>query len=662
MYLNLLLAFALLTALLFAVPVRWKAPITAVVTAILSVAAAVPAVKALASGTTTEITRMQGPVFGEESIAVDPLSGLFLIIIAVTSVAAVLYSCGYMKHYYGKKPPVQFSLHYTAFAALVASMMMVVTSSGGFSFLFGWEMMTIASFLLILFDAQRPEVLRAALTYLIMMHVGFVFLVAGFAGIDAVCGSAGFDCLPRCYASRHTLSLFVIFLIGFGMKAGIFPMHVWLPEAHPAAPSHVSALMSGVMIKTGVYGVIRVAGAITEVGQLHTGGIILLAAGIVTGLWGAVQAAAQNDAKRLLAYSSMENVGIIFIALGVAALGAGADDPVVASIALCGALLHTFNHSLFKSLLYFGTGNLYSQMHTTLLDRFGGTAKRMPVTAALFLLATAAICALPPLNGFAGEFLIYLGMLDSVSNGVNVLYAAGGITALALIGGIVLLAFAKLFGVVFLGTPRHRSVHSVTEVDGLRLASMAIPAAGIVLAGLLPQYAVRMVSAAAAEFSPAAVYLVEANVAPTLTRVSLTAFLLIIAVALLYTVNVRAQRRRTLSHGPTWGCGFTAPDTRMQYTGESFAEGLESLASTFNSDIVEGRVVDKGEIFPPAVRNYNVRHKDRVGRLFSAWWIEMLRLINQRIMRLRTGKINNYIFFALMFLVLIFVLSLFNII
>ena len=182
------------------------------------------------------------------------------------------------------------------------------------------------------------------------------------------------------------------------------------------------------------------------------------------------------------------------------------------------------------------------------------------------------------------------------------------------------------------------------------------------LAGLLPQYAVRMVSAAAAEFSPAAVYLVEANVAPTLTRVSLTAFLLIIAVALLYTVKVRAQRRRTLSHGPTWGCGFTAPDTRMQYTGESFAEGLESLASTFNSDIVEGRVVDKGEIFPPAVRNYNVRHKDRVGRLFSAWWIEMLRLINQRIMRLRTGKINNYIFFALMFLVLIFVLSLFNII
>ena len=348
-------------------------------------------------------------------------------------------------------------------------------------------------------------------------------------------------------------------------------------------------------------------------------------------------------------------------AMAVAALGAGADDPVVASIALCGALLHTLNHSLFKSLLYFGAGNLYSQMHTTLLDHFGGAAKRMPVTAALFLLATAAICALPPLNGFAGEFLIYLGMMDSVSNGVNVLYAVGGITALALIGGIVLLAFAKLFGVIFLGSPRHEGMNSVREVEGLRLGAMAIPAAGIIMAGLLPQYAVRVVSAAAAEFSPAAVYLVEADVAPTLTRVSLTAALLIILAALLYTVKVRAQRRRNVTQGPTWGCGFTAPDARMQYTGESFAEGLESLASTFNSDIVEGRVVDKGEIFPPAVRNYNVRHKDRVGRLFSAWWIEMLRMINQRIMRLRTGKINNYIFFALMFLVLVFVLSLFNI-
>lgn len=228
-------------------------------------------------------------------------------------------------------------------------------------------------------------------------------------------------------------------------------------------------------------------------------------------------------------------------------------------------------------------------------------------------------------------------------------------------GGIVLLAFAKLFGVIFLGSPRHEGMNSVREVEGLRLGAMAIPAAGIIMAGLLPQYAVRVVSAAAAEFSPAAVYLVEADVAPTLTRVSLTAALLIILAALLYTVKVRAQRRRNVTQGPTWGCGFTAPDARMQYTGESFAEGLESLASTFNSDIVEGRVVDKGEIFPPAVRNYNVRHKDRVGRLFSAWWIEMLRMINQRIMRLRTGKINNYIFFALMFLVLVFVLSLFNI-
>ena len=656
-----LILLTLTGAAIFAAPLRCKAWVALAFVVLFALGGTAAAVGALAGILPPAGLSLPTLLFGEESLRMDALSALFTLLVAAGSVAAALYAKGYVDRYLDRKPAAHISLHYFAFTLLSLSMTAVVTASGGYTFLFWWELMTLSSFVLILFDAERKEVLKAALTYLVMMHLGFFALLIGFVVLQAAEGSADFGALAGYFAAHRPLPLLLVFLAGFGMKAGMFPMHVWLPEAHPAAPSHVSALMSGVMIKTGVYGIIRVAGEITEVGQLHTAGIILLAVGVVTGLWGAVQAAAQNDAKRLLAYSSMENVGIIFIALGVAALGAGADDPVVASIALCGALLHTLNHSLFKSLLYFGAGNLYSQMHTTLLDHFGGAAKRMPVTAALFLLATAAICALPPLNGFAGEFLIYLGMMDSVSNGVNVLYAVGGITALALIGGIVLLAFAKLFGVIFLGSPRHEGMNSVREVEGLRLGAMAIPAAGIIMAGLLPQYAVRVVSAAAAEFSPAAVYLVEADVAPTLTRVSLTAALLIILAALLYTVKVRAQRRRNVTQGPTWGCGFTAPDARMQYTGESFAEGLESLASTFNSDIVEGRVVDKGEIFPPAVRNYNVRHKDRVGRLFSAWWIEMLRMINQRIMRLRTGKINNYIFFALMFLVLVFVLSLFNI-
>ena len=521
--------------------------------------------------------------------------------------------------------------------------------------------MTIASFILILFDAERPEVLRAALAYLVMMHVGFIFLVAGFVGAEAATGSASFSALGRCFAEGTNTGIFILFLLGFGMKAGLFPMHVWLPEAHPAAPSHVSAIMSGVMIKTGVYGVIRVVSQMTVMEQIHTAGVVILTAGIVTGLWGVILAAVQNDVKRLLAYSSIENVGVIFIGMGIATLSTATGHTGVAMLAMCGALMHTINHSLFKSLLFFGAGNIYSQMHTTLLDRFGGVAKYMPVTAILFLMATVAICALPPMNGFVSEFLIYLGMLDSVRDGVNTLYAAGGILALALIGGIAVLAFTKLYGTVFLGSPRDHHVAESEEVDSLRIAAMGIPAAGMIMIGLFPQYAIRIIERTVCTLTGADAIFIDYYAASALSRLSLTALLILIVIALLYVIKSRAQSSRTVEKGPTWGCGFTSPNIRMQYTGESFAEGLESIATTFTQNTVEGRAVGKSEIFP-STHNYNVRHKDKIDRLLAEWWVELLHIINKRIMKLRTGKINHYILFALLFLVAIFVLSLLNLI
>lgn len=660
-YLYLLLALALLTGALFIAPLRSKVWVAFTAVTAAAAAVAAPSISVLAGAPAKTLARIEGPLFGCEQMAVDSLSALFLLIIAVSGMATVLYSRGYLQGYLAEKSSAHISLHYVSLTILVLSMMMVVMSSGGFSFLLSWELMTIASFLLILFDAQRAEVLRAALAYLIMMHIGFVFLVAGFVDIYAACGSARFADLPACFAAGRAIPLFLLFLAGFGMKAGLFPMHVWLPEAHPAAPSHVSAVMSGVMIKTGVYGVIRVAWEITDPAQIHTAGVIVLGAGIVTGLWGVLLAAVQNDVKRLLAYSSIENIGVIFIGLGISLLGRAAGNPAIAAPALCGALLHTANHSMFKSLLFFGAGNIYSKMHTTLLDRFGGVAKSMPVTAILFLVGTLAICALPPLNGFTSEFLIYFGMLDSVSDGSDTLCAAGGLMALALIGGIAMLAFTKLYGTVFLGSPRHHHVAEATEVDNCRIAAMAIPVAGIVAVGLLPQYALRMVSGIAEEFIPSAAQAVENDMAPALGRVSLAGWLLVLVIALIYTVKSRAQRNRTVAEGPTWGCGFTSPNIRMQYTGESFAEGLESIATSLTQNTVEGRAVGKSEIFPSA-HNYNVRHKDRIDRLFAAWWMELLRLINKRIMRLRTGKINHYILFALLFLVAVFILSILNLI
>lgn len=656
-----LLALALIAALIFAAPLRTKVWTALALIAAGALWCSAKAIGVLSHGGSIRLWQENGMLFGGDSGSMDGLSALFVLIVSIGGIAATLYARGYLARYLASKSSAHISLHYTALAVMFYAMLGVITSDGGFSFLFFWELMTVASFLLILFDAERREVRRAALSYLIMMHVGFVLLLVGFVRLDAACGSADFDVLGEYFRTQPALPLCALFLLGFGMKAGLFPMHVWLPEAHPAAPSHVSALMSGVMIKTGVYGILRLASQIPDAATLRTLGLVLLAAGIVTGLWGVILAAAQNDMKRLLAYSSIENVGIIMIGIGIAALGKSSGNQLVAICSLTGALLHTINHALFKSLLFFGAGNVLSKTHTTSLDALGGLSRHMPVTALLFLAGTAAICALPPLNGFVSELLIYSGMLDGIASGSDPLASGVGLAALALIGGLVLLAFTKLYGTVFLGAPRSHEVAEATEVDNVRIAAMAIPLAGILFIGLFPQMAIGIVTRATGFFLRHPADASDFLLSPALTAVSRTAWLLLAVIGLLAWLRSRALRKRPVAKGATWGCGFTSPNARMQYSGESFSEGLQSIATSLTQNSGEGCAVGKGEIFPSA-HNFDIRHKDRVGKLFAAWWVELLRVINKRMMRLRTGKINHYILFALAFLALVFLLSILNLI
>lgn len=663
MFVFTLLALVAVAAVIFLVPTPWKSR-----TSLLIVAAGVllPAAKAIgvlidpASGGGLWLD--QNPIFGAEGGSMDSLSALFVLIIAVGGVATSLYACGYLKHYEESKSSGHLSLHLLSLITLIFSMMGVVTADGGYTFLFFWELMTIASFLLILFDAQKPEVTRAALSYLVMMHIGFLFLVGGFVKLWIETGSADFAALGQYYREAAILPLFLIFLVGFGMKAGLFPMHVWLPEAHPAAPSHVSAIMSGVMIKTGIYGLLRITAPI-EGEALYSVGLILLSMGIVTGLWGVILAASQNDVKRLMAYSSIENIGVILIGLGIASLGKYTGNEAVMLCGLCGALLHTANHSFFKSLLFFGAGNIYSEVHTTSLDKLGGVAKSMPMTATIFLVATAAICALPPLNGFVSEWLMYVGLLNNVATGQEVVAASCGLIGLALIGGIVVLAFTKLYGTVFLGSPRSHEVAEASEVDNYRIAATALPLLGILAVGLFPQGAVRVVARATEFFLPHSEWsgeeLAEMIFSETLSMLSLTAWILVVVIALVYWLKSRTLKHRTVTSGPTWGCGFTATNTRMEYTGESFSEGLQSIATSLTKNTGEGDAVAHQEIFPTS-HSFSVGHKDKIDSLFAAWWMELLRRINAYVMRLRTGKINHYVLFALAFLVLIFLVSIFN--
>mgnify|MGYP003302241427 FL=1 len=655
-----LLAAIVAIVAIFLTPERKKVWTATAITSLLAVGAIALAVYAFMVGE-VKLFSFRTAIFGYEYFAVDRLSALFLVIIAIASVATVIYSRGYLAGYFGRYSSAHFSLHYTALVALVASMMCVVLASGGFSFLFSWELMTIASFILILFEANRQETRRAALNYLVMMHIGFMFLVAGFVMLFNATHSSSFDAIEYYFKLGNPLPLFVVLFIGFGMKAGLFPMHIWLPEAHPAAPSHVSAIMSGVMIKTGIYGIVRLMQAIdanTEL--LYTIGLIVLLSGIVTGLWGVIFAAMQNDVKRLLAYSSIENIGVILIGLGIAAVGHAAGSDLIGMCGMCGALLHTVNHSLFKTMLFFGAGNIYSKMHTTTMNRMGGIAKHMPLTAALMAFAVAAICALPPLNGFVSELFIYIGMFNGISDGHEVLYSVAGIIALSLIGGIVVLAFTKLYGVVFLGSPRSHEVAETQEVDGCRIGAMAIPAAFILFIGLFPQYAILPIARVAEAVTASDNTMVIDHMMPTLQTMSLISWILIAVIVALFLLKRRAQRSRTITEGPTWGCGFTALNTKMQYTGESFSEGLENIGKPFMKDTVDGRTIDKNEIFPTR-HSYDIRHKDKVDSLLGRWWMALMHRINEYIMRLRTGRVNSYITFALVFLATVLVLTLLGI-
>ena len=416
--------------------------------------------------------------------------------------------------------------------------------------------------------------------------------------------------------------------------------------------------MSGVMIKTGIYGIMRLMQAIDHnIELLYSIGLIVLLSGIVTGLWGVILAAMQNDIKRLLAYSSIENIGVILIGLGIAAVGHAAGSNLIGMCGMCGALLHTVNHSLFKTMLFLSAGNIYSKLHTTAMNQMGGLAKYMPVTAILMLFATMAICALPPLNGFVSELLIYIGMFNGVSDGHEVLYSIAGIIALSLIGGIVVLAFTKLYGVVFLGSPRSHHVAESSEVDNLRIGAMAIPATFILIIGLFPQYAIRPIAIIAEAITGADKSIAVDHFAPTLGALSSAGWILIAIVLLLYALKHKLQSNRKIESGPTWGCGFTATNTRMQYTGESFSEGLESIGRPLMKDTIDGRAVDKGEIFPLA-HKYRIRHNDKVDSLLGQLWVKLMHGINEYVMRLRTGRVNNYITFALAFFVLVLILSL----
>jgi len=518
--------------------------------------------------------------FGRLSLGLDPLSAVFVLPIGLVVAVAAVYGTQYLD---GPHGPHRVGPSWLGFNTLAAAMLMVVAARNGLLFLMAWEAMSLASFFLVMSEHQHESVRRAGWTYLVAAHLGTSCLLVLFLLLGQRSGSLDFDQ----YAAEPALAgvLFVLAVVGFGTKAGFMPVHVWLPEAHPAAPSHVSAVMSGVMIKMGIYGLVRV---LTFLGEPSAWwGWTLVGIGVSSGVLGVLFAVAQHDLKRLLAYSSVENVGIITLGLGVGLLGVCYRLPAMAALGYLGALLHVLNHALFKSLLFLGAGAIQQATGTRDLHRLGGLLKRMPVTGGTFLLGACAICGLPPLNGLMGELLIYVATLSGVADAGRAgdvewaLLCVLVLGGLALIGGLAVVAFTKAFGSVFLGMPRSEDAERGREVGARMRGGMLVLAGGCVLAALAAPVWPFVLGPAVAVLTPAWAQ------QPVAAAVRQAAVPLAVACASCWAVwgvagllawfRRRLLAGRAVTAGPTWDCGYAAPHSRMQYSASSYVDPLLAL-------------------------------------------------------------------------------------
>ena len=533
------------------------------------------AAAALLSGTSVLYELVWALPFGPARFGVDPLTAWFLLPIFLIPGCAALYSRSY---WHADRHPANIRKMTFFFGLMAASMAGVVLARDGISFLYSWEIMALSAYFLVSTEDEKPEVNEAGTLYMITTHTGTIGLFALFPLLNLLTGSWLFPAPASLSASSGlSVAVFLTALFAFGLKAGIMPLHIWLPSAHANAPSHVSAAMSGVILKVGVYGLIRTLSFFHGIPLWW--GCVVLALGIVSGVVGVAFAIGQHDLKRLLAYHSIENIGIIFMGLGVALIGQVVGSATMMILGMSGALLHVLNHAVFKALLFLGAGSVIHATGTREIDLMGGVARRLPYTALLFGVGAVAICGLPPLNGFVSELFIYLGFFRAIqAEGGAAAAATLAAPALALIGGLAVACFVKVFGIVFLGAPRSDAHVPRHEAGWQMLLPMLLLAGLCAGIGLAPGAVAGMLERTSLTVlpQPADSGLPLRELAP-LTMISLAGAGLLILIALLGFWYRRRLAAAPCGETVTWGCGYQRPAPRMQYSASSFAEMLVSL-------------------------------------------------------------------------------------
>jgi hydrogenase-4 component B len=547
-------------------------------------------------------------------------------------------------------------------------MALVVMARNALTFLALWEAMSIASYFLVMTEKDDRETERAGWLYFVMTHAGFACLLFGFLLLSQAAGSmefAGWQAGAAGVTPATRNLVFVLLGLGFGSKAGVIPLHIWLPQAHPAAPSHVSALMSGVMIKLGIYGLVRIWFDWLGAGPSWWGGALLVV-GAVSAVLGVLYAMVDSDLKRLLAYSSVENIGIILLGVGAAMLFSTYHLPALAALALVASLYHTLNHAVFKSLLFMGAGAVLYAAHTRNMEEMGGLIKRMPQTTVLFLIGSVAIAALPPFNGFISEWLTFQSLLLSFqiqAKAINLAFALA-VAALALTSGLAAACFIKAFGISFLALPRSEHVQHAREVGVSMRAAMALLAVACLALGVAPLAVLKSLSQTTSELLGAAPDLqfdwnsIIANdsfatVSPLWIAGALVAFLASIPIALrIFRANT--SRR----YYETWGCGRAMQTARFEYTATSFANPFKRVFSALYRPVKAFAIE-----FHPESRFFvrTIRYSNEARSIFDdaiyGRLNRMLRWLAERVRLLQSGNVNVYLLYILLALVVLLMIA-----
>lgn len=593
-------------------------------------------------------------------LVIDPLSALFILIINFTVITGAVYSLEYLR-LYKNKSGLEFSIHYFSYYLLQLSMTLVCMMQNVIAFMVVWELMALSSFMLVIFENEKSSVLKAGINYLIQMHIGALFLVSAFIILNLKTGTYTFDGLLQYFSTQKNFPLFLLFFIGFGIKAGFMPFHTWLPHAHPAAPSNISAVMSGVMIKLGIFGIVKVLMFVQH--DLALIGVFILAISVLSGIGGVAVAIIQHDLKKLLAYHSIENIGIIGIGIGIGIIGVALNNYTIAFLGFAGGLLHVLNHSLFKSLLFYSAGSVYLKTHTKNIESLGGLIKKMPVTAFLFLIASLAICGLPPFNGFISEFLIYNGFIEGLhvsSIGAKVMMLFS-IIGLALIGGLAIFCFTKAFGIVFLGRSREVDISEVTEVKWYSLFPQFMIFGFIMFIGLFPQIALKPFF-----------YIVQNNFAimnhmtgdvpaniSIMQNVGLASGIFILVILILYFVKRIFTAKKPIEASETWGCGYSGDAPKAQYTATSYAENYSFIAKGILNTKTKFHEIPSSDIFPKE-RSFETESEDIIENKVFHRFIKSSGHLFERFAVIQTGNTQHYILYAFVMIIVLIALTVFN--